>query len=196
MPLRKSASGKGGGKLCRSEGGKLTLDQKRVGVLEVDVHHTHHPDAHQYRLVRRAQLDLVIGTDRGRGELRFLAGHGCGRLDIFQCCVICAEERKKERKKLAHRVNFRRKAGKKKKKKESSGMNKPFFFLITMPLYTYSPRMIRLERIYIPLMPLSHIGSSKGIFFDTCIIPRITTRLVLRTCELATREKIYKKKAR
>lgn len=40
--------------------------------------------------------------------------------------------------------------------------------------------MIRLERRYIPLIPLSHVGSSKGIFFDTCIIPRITTRLVLR----------------
>lgn len=53
MPLRESQhlGGWGGGELCR-RGERLTLDQKRVGVLEVDVHHTHHPNAHQYRLVR------------------------------------------------------------------------------------------------------------------------------------------------
>lgn len=79
------------------ERGKLTLDQKRVGIFEVDVHHTHYPNTHQHRLVRRAQLGLVIGTDRGRGELRLLASHGRSRFDIFQRCVICfAKERKKK----------------------------------------------------------------------------------------------------
>lgn len=75
------------------EGKKLTLDQKRVGVLEVDVHHTHHPDAHQHGLVRRAQLGLVIGTDSSGGELRFLAGHGCSGFDVFQRCVVCRAEK-------------------------------------------------------------------------------------------------------
>jgi hypothetical protein len=30
-----------------------------------------------------------------------------------------------------------------------------------------------------PRIPLSQVGSSKGIRFDTCIIPRMTTRFVL-----------------
>lgn len=50
MPLQNSQHR--GGKSCRFVGEKLTLDQKRVGVLEVDVHHTHHPNTHQHGLVR------------------------------------------------------------------------------------------------------------------------------------------------
>lgn len=55
MPLQnsqyrgKNYVGGGGG---RGGGKKLTLDQKRVGVLEVDMHHTHHSNAHQHGLVR------------------------------------------------------------------------------------------------------------------------------------------------
>ena len=41
------------------------------------------------------------------------------------------------------------------------------------------PIIIRLEMMYIALTPSRTCGSSKGIFFDTCIIPRMIARLVL-----------------
>ncbi len=60
------------------------LDDERVGVLEVHVHHAHHPDAHQLRLVQRSQLLQVVRVHRRRDRLGLLTGaHGC-RLDVLE----------------------------------------------------------------------------------------------------------------
>ena len=42
------------------------------------------------------------------------------------------------------------------------------------------PRMMMLEARYIIRTPIRTLGSSKGIFLDTCIIPRMMTKLVLQ----------------
>jgi hypothetical protein len=59
------------------------LDQKRVGVLEVDVHDGHHADTHQLRLVQLAELLEIVGLDRGRDELGLFAGTHRGGLDVL-----------------------------------------------------------------------------------------------------------------
>lgn len=39
--------------------------------------------------------------------------------------------------------------------------------------------MITFDTMYRARTPIKMLGSSNGIFFETCIIPRMTTRLVL-----------------
>lgn len=58
-------------------------------------------------------------------------------------------------------------------------MGSPFFLSICIFVYRYTPRMIRLETMYRARTPIRTLGSSKGIFFDTCIITRMITKLVL-----------------
>jgi hypothetical protein len=59
------------------------LDEKRVGVLEVDVHDRHHADTHELRLVELAELLEIVGLDRGRDKLGFFAGAHGGRLNVL-----------------------------------------------------------------------------------------------------------------
>ena len=60
------------------------LDDKRVGVLHVEVHKGHHANAHELRLEKRLQLLLVVVLDGGDDGLGlFLRTHGRG-LDVFK----------------------------------------------------------------------------------------------------------------
>lgn len=57
----------------------------------------------------------------------------------------------------------------------------PFFLLIFCWAYRYIPIMITFETTYKTRTAMRTCGSSNGIFFDTCIIPRMMTKLVLHT---------------
>jgi hypothetical protein len=59
------------------------LNKKRVRVLEIDVHNSHHADTHQLRLVELAELLEIVGLDRGRDELGLFAGTHGSRLNVF-----------------------------------------------------------------------------------------------------------------
>lgn len=55
------------------------LDEKRVRVLEVEVHDGHHANTHQLGLVELAELLEIVGLDRGCDELGLFARtHGSG----------------------------------------------------------------------------------------------------------------------
>lgn len=81
------------GTLERNDG----LDKERVGVLEVQVHNTHHADTHQLAAELLAQLTVIVihvGGGNGLGVLgathlsRFdvlQGGHVCGRVSLGQC---------------------------------------------------------------------------------------------------------------
>lgn len=73
------------GALERDDG----LDKEGVGVLEVQVHHTHHADTHQLAAKLLAQLTIVVihvGSGNGLGALG--ATHR-SRLDILQSGHVC-----------------------------------------------------------------------------------------------------------
>lgn len=55
----------------------------------------------------------------------------------------------------------------------------PFFLLIFCWAYRYIPRMIRFVTTYSTRTAMRTCASSNGIFLDTCIIPRMMTKLVL-----------------
>jgi hypothetical protein len=73
------------GALERDDG----LDQQGVGVLHVQVHETHHSDAHE--LTAEELLDLlgVVGVDGGGHELRLLRGAHRRRLNILEGRQVC-----------------------------------------------------------------------------------------------------------
>lgn len=57
--------------------------------------------------------------------------------------------------------------------------NIPFFLLICAWTYKYTRAMITLEAMYSPRTMLRTSGFSKSTFLETCIIPRMMTRLEL-----------------
>jgi hypothetical protein len=59
------------------------LYEQRVRVLEVNVHDSHHADAHQLRLVELAELLEIVGFDRGRDKLGLFARAHGRRLDVL-----------------------------------------------------------------------------------------------------------------
>ena len=61
-----------------------TLDEQRVGVLEVEVHHTHHAHAHELRLPETLKLLLVVCLDGGGDGLRLFGAAHRGRLDVLE----------------------------------------------------------------------------------------------------------------
>lgn len=68
---------------CALEGND-TLNQKWVGVLEVQVHDNHHAHAHQLRPEGLLELGGIVGVDGGRDELALLGGAHGGGLDVLQ----------------------------------------------------------------------------------------------------------------
>lgn len=70
------------------DGSRRTLDQQRICVLEVDVHDTHHGDAHEHALHRRLPLRHVVLRDSGCHQLRLLAGHGRCGLHVLERRVV------------------------------------------------------------------------------------------------------------
>jgi hypothetical protein len=60
------------------------LDQERVGVLEVQVHDTHHGHSHQLSLVECLKLRLVVLVNRRSDQLGLFAGAEGSRLDVFE----------------------------------------------------------------------------------------------------------------
>jgi hypothetical protein len=78
--------------LERALEGDDRLDEEGVGVVEVQVHDTHHADTHELRLEEAAQLLLVVGVDGGGDDLGLLgAAHG-GGLDVLHDGHICGGE--------------------------------------------------------------------------------------------------------
>jgi hypothetical protein len=68
------------------------LDEERVGVVEVQVHDTHHADTHELGFEQAAELLLVIGVDGGGDDLGLLgAAHGRG-LDVLHDGHVCGEK--------------------------------------------------------------------------------------------------------
>ena len=69
--------------------GDDALDEKWVGVFEVEVHDCHHADTHELRLVQGTQLLLVVGLDGGGdGFGLFGAAHRCW-FDVFEDGAVC-----------------------------------------------------------------------------------------------------------
>ena len=60
------------------------LDEERVGVLHVQVHNTHHADAHQLTADQLAQLRLVVIHVGGSHGLGLLAAAQGSRLDVLK----------------------------------------------------------------------------------------------------------------
>lgn len=60
------------------------LDQERVGVLEVQVHHAHHANAHQLALDQLAQLRLIVVHVGRRHGTGFLAATHRSGFDVFE----------------------------------------------------------------------------------------------------------------
>lgn len=64
------------------------LDQKRVGVLEVQMHDGHHANAHELALNELAELALIVLHVGSCDRTRLLAASKRSRLDVFQCRKI------------------------------------------------------------------------------------------------------------
>lgn len=60
------------------------LDEEWVGVLEVDVHDTHHAESHQLRLEETLQLLLIVCVDGGGNSLWLLGAAHRRRLDVLE----------------------------------------------------------------------------------------------------------------
>lgn len=65
------------------------LDEERVGVLHVQVHHRHHADTHQLATDQLAQLPLVVVHVGGSDRLGLLAGTHGGRLNVLERSHVC-----------------------------------------------------------------------------------------------------------
>ena len=69
------------------------LDEKRVGVVEVQVHDAHHAHAHELGLEQAAQLLLVVGLDGGGDDLGLLGATHGRRLDVLHDGHVCGGQR-------------------------------------------------------------------------------------------------------
>lgn len=69
--------------------GDDALDQKRVGVLHVEVHESHHGNSHELAAEGSLELAKIVGVDRGSDELALLAGAHGGRLDVLEGGHVC-----------------------------------------------------------------------------------------------------------
>jgi hypothetical protein len=78
-------------RLQRALDGEDRLDQEGVGVLEVQVHDTHHADAHELRAEAVAQLLLVVLHDGGRHGARFVGRAHLRGLDVFERSQVCSQ---------------------------------------------------------------------------------------------------------
>jgi hypothetical protein len=67
------------------------LDQEGVGVLEVQVHDSHHCNSHQLCLVQRFHLIDVVLVDSGGNELGLFGGTHLGLLDVLQGGHVCKD---------------------------------------------------------------------------------------------------------
>lgn len=75
--------------LERAFDGEDRLDQKRVGVLEVQVHDGHHADAHELGAHQLPELLLVVFHDGRRHGTGFFAGAHRSGLNVFEGGQIC-----------------------------------------------------------------------------------------------------------
>ncbi len=66
------------------------LDDERVGVLEVEMHHAHHAHAHELCLVESFYLVAIVFVNGGGDELGLFGGTHGGRLNVFEGCEVCA----------------------------------------------------------------------------------------------------------
>lgn len=64
------------------------LDKEGVGVLEVQVHHTHHADTHKLAAEQLAQLSLIVVHVGGRHGLGLLGATHRGGLNVLEGCHV------------------------------------------------------------------------------------------------------------
>lgn len=69
------------------------LDQKGVGVVEVQVHHGHHTNAHKLALDELTELTLVVVHVGGRDRAGLLAASERSGLDVLQCGKVFRQEK-------------------------------------------------------------------------------------------------------
>lgn len=66
------------------------LDQERVGILEINVHNSHHAHTHELSSENLLEFAGVVGMYRRSNELGFIGtSHRCW-LDIFEGSHICS----------------------------------------------------------------------------------------------------------
>lgn len=64
--------------------GDDALDQKRVGIFEVQMHEAHHSNSHELTAEGSAELLDIVGVDSGGNELAFFAGSHGGGFDVLE----------------------------------------------------------------------------------------------------------------
>lgn len=69
--------------------GDDALDEKRVGVLEVDVHESHHGNTHGLTTESGANLLRIVGVDGGGDKLALLGRAHGGGLDVLESGKVC-----------------------------------------------------------------------------------------------------------
>lgn len=69
--------------------GDDALDEKRVGVVHVQVHESHHGHTHSLATESGADLLVVVGVDGGGDELALLGGAHGGGLNILEGGEVC-----------------------------------------------------------------------------------------------------------
>ena len=70
------------------------LDEKGVGVLEVEMHDAHHKDAHHLRAEELLGLGEIVGVDGGGDELALLGGTHRRRLDVLESGEVCGRDKR------------------------------------------------------------------------------------------------------
>jgi hypothetical protein len=73
------------GTLERDDG----LDEERVGVLEVEMHDSHHADTHDLTLEQAAELLRVVCVHSGSDGLGLLGRSHRGGLNVLDDCEVC-----------------------------------------------------------------------------------------------------------
>jgi len=64
------------------------LDQERVGIFEVQMHNSHHSNAHQLCLEQSLHLLEIVFVDGGGDELGLFGGSHLGLIDVFESCHV------------------------------------------------------------------------------------------------------------
>jgi len=68
--------------------GNDALDKQWVSVLHVEMHDTHHSNAHQKTLESRLELIAVVGRDGSCHKLRLITGEWLSGFEVLHGCVV------------------------------------------------------------------------------------------------------------
>ena len=65
------------------------LDEKRIGVLEVQMHNAHHSNTHELRLEHATKLLQIVGVNSGGDEFGLFGAAHWGWFDVFEGREVC-----------------------------------------------------------------------------------------------------------